>query len=140
MDEMPSAQPAVISMTRARTYAVDDPRAERRTQPPKTTGLDPNALRKRPTPYELLMQEQTNPGEQGPENDRENLEMDFAGGTVEISGEALARSLTPTEEPEADATAGVEADNTEENGLDEATTDFSPSSDNAYPDLGERVL
>jgi len=140
MDETPSAQPAVISITRARTYAVRDPRAQRQAQPPKTTSLDPNALRKRPTPYELLMQEQTNPGEQDPENDRENLEMDFAGGTVEISGEALARSLTPTEEPAPDATTGVEANDTEENDLDEAATDFSPSSDDVYPDLGERVL
>jgi len=121
-------EPTTNSIARARNYAVEEAPPEREAKRPEVTGLDPNALRKRLTPYELIMQSAEN---EDPESDGAGLEMAFAGGTVEISGEAMAQSAAPLD---------AAPDEMEPADQDETATDSSSLNDNVYPDLGERVL
>ena len=143
MGETPLEQPAVIAMTRARTYTVQDVPPEHEAERPEVIGLDPNALRRSPAPYERLMRNviKENTARSRPNGDA--LTMPFAGGTVEISGEAMAQNLAMTDDDGAsvpDAAAGAAPNETQESDTGESETDSSPNGDNVAPDLGERVL
>ncbi len=144
MGETPLEQPAVIAMTRARTYTVQDVPPEHEAERPEVIGLDPNALRRSPAPYERLMRNviKENTARSRPNGDA--LRMPFAGGTVEISGEAMAQNLAMATAADGasvpDAAAGAAPNETQESDAGESETDSSPNGDNVAPDLGERVL
>jgi hypothetical protein len=140
MAETPLPEPDTILTARGHVSAAretDPSRAGRRREP---TGLDPNAMRKRPTPYDLLTRNARN-AQTDPNND--GLKTRFPGGTVEISSEAMAQTLAAADASGAGApvpAAGPAIDETTESDTAETETDSSPSGDTVNPDLGERVL
>lgn len=80
------------------------------------TGLDPDALRRRPTPYEQIMR-----------------------ALPQIAVEPLPGDAGGLEIRAADAPADTATNEAQDTGHDETLTDSSPSGD-VHPDLGERVL
>lgn len=140
MAETPLPEPDAILITHGLASAARDATPTRAAQRPEATGLDPNALRKRPTPHELLMREAR---KAETDEDTAGLRTRFAGGTLEISGEAMAQTRAPADADSASAplaAAGPAMAETTESDDDETETDSSPSGDTMKPDLGERVL
>jgi hypothetical protein len=130
-------EPDAILIARGLVSAAYETMLPREGLPAEITGLDPNALRKRPTPYELLMSSARKA--QTDENNA-GLRTRFAGGTVEISGKAMSRARAPADADSACAAAADPAADETAESDDETETDSSPSGNTMTPDLGERVL
>jgi hypothetical protein len=134
--EMSTAPPAPT-----RPDTVPDPAAHRVADWSEIVGLAPNALRRTPTLYELLMSGLTQQQADGYGPD-DGLHLEFGAGSLHISAAALALSAAMLEDDEAtpaDPADPVLGDD-EDVELDETAPDFPPSDANGHPDLGERVL
>jgi len=137
-----SLEPAAVSTTRARTTTVQDAPPELEAERLRTVSRHPDALRRKPTPYELLLYEimEERSGKYRPDGD--GLHLEFPGGSLDISGEAMAQSVATIEEEDAAPPdpASVPANETREPERDETNTDSSPGDASVHPNLGERVL
>ena len=104
---------------------------------PECVETDPQALEQLPATYGLLVNDPTRTDT--PRSNMVGLEAQFAGGTVQISAEARARSVTA---PDATDRAAPPPDetNTSDNDSSDAEAEPSPNGDDVTPDLGERVL
>jgi hypothetical protein len=140
MAEAPLPELDIYFITQGLTSAAWEALAPRVAERPGAASLDPNELRKRPRPYELMTREAR---KAEADEDSAGLRTRFAGGTVEISGEAMAHTRAPAHTDSAPAPladAGPEMDEITDSDEADTETDSSPSGDTMTPDLGERVF
>lgn len=127
MVDTPSTEQVAAAPSPAYAHTPDEP---------ELVETDSQAPEQLLTTYELLMNDPTRIDTS--RSDMLGLEAQFPGGTVQISAEAMARSVSAADVTDRAAPAPDETTPSDDDS-DDADAEPSPSGDGLTPDLGERV-
>jgi hypothetical protein len=125
----PEQTPASAHVTRNE----EGPARDETRQEPERAGVDRDTEYRPPTTYDLLRTYLYG-------SNAEGFETEFAGGTVEISAEAMARSLAPADASDRVAPSAPDKTTQPRDDSRDAQAVPSPNPSDLTTDLGERVL